>query len=69
MNDKRDYITFILIALIVLGIGHLSGVWTTEARLDRDCEKEMLYTDYDGQEYACHKMPGVITKEEANALR
>lgn len=60
---------FILIALIIFAMGHLSGVWVTEARLDTCCEKDMLYIGYDGQEYACHKMPKSITKEEADELR
>jgi hypothetical protein len=60
---------FILIIVNALALGHLSGILYTEYWLEQGCDKEMLYRNSHGQEYACHKMPDVITAEEAEHLQ
>ena len=58
-------LTFILIMVNVTAVGFLFGIWYTDYWLEQGCEKDMLDRDSHGQEYACHKMPDVITAEEA----
>ena len=59
---------FILIMLNVFAIGMLAGVTVANKNFDEGCEKDTNVMIGD-QEYACIKLPGVITEEEANALQ
>ena len=51
---------FILISINIFAVGFLGGIWYTDSRLEKGCEKEMLYRDSHGQEYACLKTPEEI---------
>ena len=59
---------FILIMCNVLVIGILTGVTFANHQMDKGCEKDTNVMIGE-QEYACIKLPGVITEEEANGLK
>lgn len=58
---------FILISLNIFALGMWAGVTLTHDQMGKSCQQHTSYHIGD-QEYACIKLPGVITEEEANAL-
>lgn len=59
---------FILIMLNIFAFGMLAGVKFNNYNVDAACEKDTNFHIGD-QEYACIKLPGVITEEQANDLQ
>ena len=63
---NRLYVILIMCNVFVIGV--LAGVQYSNYQFDKGCEKDTNVMIGE-QEYACIKLPGVITEEEANGLK